>query len=233
MRRERIADLRRQPEGRVQTAAFYEVRDLVPGESVVLLTRGEPGLLMESLNLQLHGVLAWETGRVAGAWRTAVRRRDETAPRDAIDLLARDHRRLDELLAHALRRVNAGDLAGAGPLVAEFARGIRRHIQVESDRLAPRLPAVVSPDGTDHVAIMLREHDEILGQLAELETALATGSPEGWEVEPFMAILSGTLAKHEHREEASLFPRWQAAVDALGAERSAALLAEVSEALQA
>jgi uncharacterized protein (DUF2249 family) len=233
MSRERIADLRNEPEGRVQTAAFYEVRDLAPGESVVLLTRGDPGLLMESLSLQLHGVLAWETERMGGEWRTAVRRRAETAPRDAIDLLARDHRRLDDLLAHALRRVNAGDLASAAPLVAEFARGIRRHIQVESDRLAPHLPAVVSPDGTDHVAIMQREHDEILVQLAALETALATGAPEGWEVEPFMAILSGTLAKHEHREEANLFPRWQAAVDALGAERSGALLAEVSRALKA
>jgi uncharacterized protein (DUF2249 family)/hemerythrin-like domain-containing protein len=233
MNRERIADLRQAPPGRVQTAAFYEVRDLAAGESVVLLTRDDPALLMESLNLQLRGELAWDSGRVDGGWRTAVRRRAETAPRDAIDLLARDHRRLDELLAVALRRVNAGDLGGAEPLVAEFARGIRRHIQVENERLAPQLPAVVSPDGTDHVAIMRREHDEILAQLAELESALGTGSQDGWAVEPFMAILSGTLAKHEHREEATLFPRWQAAIDALGAARSGALLAEVGEALRA
>ncbi len=231
MKPERIADLRGEAPARVQTAAFYEVRDLAPGESVTLLTREAPRLLMESLNLQLRGLLAWETEGSEGEWRTAVRRRAETPPRDVIDLLVRDHRRLDELLAVALRRVNAGDFSGAAPLVAEFARGIRHHIQVENERLAPSLPPVVSPDGADHVAIMRREHDEILAQLAELETALGSGAQQSWEVEPFMAILSGTLAKHEHREEESLFPRWQAAVDALGAERSAVLLAEVSEAL--
>jgi uncharacterized protein (DUF2249 family) len=231
MKRDRIADLRREPQAQVQTAAFYAVRDLAPGESVELVTRDDPGLMMESLNLQLRGVLAWETSREGGDWRTAVRLRAETPPRDALDALARDHRRLDALLATALRRVNAGSFAGAEPLVAEFARGIRRHIQVEDQRFAPGLPAVVSPDGTDHVAIMLREHRDILAQLAEVEAALDPGSPDAWQVEPFLAILSGTLAKHEHREEANVFPRWQAALDALGTERSRALLAEVADAL--
>jgi hypothetical protein len=78
---------------------------------------------------------------------------------------------------------------------------------------------------------MLGEHDEILVQLREVESALAGGAAEAWEVEPFVAILSGTLAKHEHREESNLFPRWQTALDALRPEAARALAAEVQLAL--
>jgi hypothetical protein len=104
-------------------------------------------------------------------------------------------------------------------------------VAVENELLAPRLPPVLAPDGTDHVGIMLGEHDEILAQLGTVEAALAESAPEAWEVEPFLAILSGTLAKHEHREESNLFPRWQAALDALPPDDARALLAEVQRTL--
>ncbi len=217
----------RNPPGRVQTAAFYAVRDLGPGESVVLVTATAPDLLMASLNLQLRDALAWEIDTGAGLWRTTVRRRADTAPSGVIDLLVRDHRRLDELLAVALRRVNAQDLPGARPLVAQFAAGIARHLRAEDALLAPRLPAAPGPDGADHAAIMLREHDELRAQLRAVEEALGEAAPEPWEVEPFLAMLSGTLAKHEHREESNLFPRWQAALAALAPGAADALFEDV------
>ena len=59
---------------------------------------------------------------------------------------------------------------------------------------------------------MLREHDELLAQLNVVEGCFAEApagqAPEPWEIEPFVAILSGTLAKHEYREESQLFPLW-------------------------
>lgn len=227
----RLVDLRAETPGRAQTAAFYAVRDLGPGESVVLVTGSSPELLMQSLNLQLRDALAWDTEHGAGAWRTTVRRRADTAPSGVIDLLVRDHRRLDDLLAVALRRVNAQDLVGARPLVAQFAAGIARHVQAENERVAPRLPPVADADGADHVGTMLHEHDEILAQLRAAEAALGEAAPEPWEVEPFIAILSGTLAKHEHREESNLFPRWQAALEALPPAAAAALFEDVRTAL--
>jgi uncharacterized protein (DUF2249 family) len=227
----RVVDLRDAPAGRVQTAAFYAVRDLGPGEVVSLLTAADPALMIASLNLQLRDALAWEVERDGPGWRTIVRRRADTAPSGVIDLLVRDHRRLDELLAVALRRVNANDLSGARLLVAEFAGGLARHVAVENDLLAPRLPAVVAADGTDHLGIMLHEHDEILAQLRQVEAAFRESAPGAWEVEPFVAILSGTLAKHEHREEANLFPRWQGALDALPPDAVRALLVEVQRVL--
>jgi hypothetical protein len=227
----RTVDLCGEPTGRVQTAAFYAVRDLGPGEAISLLTSDDPALMMASLNLQLRDGLAWEVERAGQAWCTMVRRRADTTPAGVIDLLVRDHRRLDELLALALRRVNALDLAGARTLVAAFSAGIVRHVAAENALVAPRLPPVVAADGTDHVGIMLGEHDEILAQLGEVEAALGEGAAEAWEVEPFVAILSGTLAKHEHREESNLFPRWQRALDSLPPEAARALLLEVQRAL--
>ena len=186
---------------------------------------------MASLNLQLRDAVAWEIERDAPGWRTIVRRRADTAPSGVIDLLVRDHRRLDELLAVALRRVNANDLTGARPLVAEFAAGIARHLRAENELLAPRLPAVAAANGAEHVGIMLREHDEILAQLEQVEAALGEVAPEPWEVEPFIAILSGTLAKHEHREESNLFPLWQGALDALAPAAAGELFDAVRRAL--
>lgn len=221
-------DLRGTAPSRVQTAAFHAVRDLARGSAVILLTDESTGLLMESLNLQLRNLLAWETRAIAGGFRTRVVLREETEPTDVIDLLTRDHRRLDERLAIALRRVNAGDMAEARRLIADFAVGLARHLEAEDVMLAERLPQPAGADGESHVAIMLREHVEIRDQLAEVESGFgAAETPEPWEVEPFIAILSGTLAKHEYREETNLFPHWRAALARLGEREQADLLAKV------
>jgi len=225
---ETVVDLRDTAPSRVQTAAFYAVRDLGPGQAVTLITAESPELMMAGLNLQLHDALAWETLRSADGFRTRVVPRDETEPRDVIDLLVRDHRRLDERLAIALRRVNAGDMAEAGRLIAEFAAGLKRHLEAEDVLLAERTPQPQGAGGASHVAIMLREHAEIRAQLAEVETGFgAAEPPEPWEVEPFVAILSGTIAKHEHREESNLFPHWRAALARMEPAAQAVLLAEV------
>lgn len=205
-------DLRAERSARIQTAAFYAVKDLAKGAVLVLVTAHDPSLMMASISLQLRDVIAWTSTRTADGWRTEVRHREEAPPTGLVDVLTRDHRRLDELLATALRRVNAGDLKGAQPLVAELAIGLRRHIQVENDLLAPVLPHPAGADGAGHVEIMRREHDEIMRQLAEVEALFGAESLEPWEVEPFIAILSGTLAKHEYREESNLFPAWDAAL---------------------
>jgi len=204
-------DLRAETDSRLALAALGALRELRPGSELRLITREDPTLLLESLNLQLRDALRWELGASGGHWEASVRLTGDAAPRDVLDTLRRDHRRLDELLAKALRRLNAGDVAGARPLLDTFAAGLRRHARAENELLAPALgprPAV------EPLEIMLREHDELLVQLDAVErcfTEAATGqSPEAWEIEPFVAILSGTLAKHEYREESQLFPLWAA-----------------------
>jgi len=226
-------DLRGTPPSRVQTTAFYAVRDLCRGDAVILLTAEDPALLMESLNLQLRDLLAWVTTVTEEGFQTRVVLRDETEPTDVIDLLTRDHRRLDEQLGIALRRVNVGDMAEAKRLIAAFAAGLRRHLEAEDALLAERLPHPAGADGTGYVDLMLREHAEIRDQLSEVEAGFgAAEAPEAWEVEPFIAILSGTIAKHEHREETNLFPPWRAALARMARPEQADLLTQVRAILE-
>jgi hypothetical protein len=204
-------DLRQEADSRLTLAALAAVRELRPGRALRLLTRDDPALLLRSLNLQLRGALAWGSVLGAAGWETTVRLALDTEAKDALEVLTRDHRRLDELLGRLLRRLNAGDAASAKPMLRDFAAGLRRHIEAENRIVAPELgpePAV------EPLEVMLDEHDQLLLQLEEVEKCFAEappgGLPEAWEVEPFVAILSGTLAKHEHREEANLFPIWGA-----------------------
>ncbi len=226
-------DLRQEADSRLALAAIAAIRDLRPGRALQLLTREDPTLLLQSLNLQFRDALAWDIGARGEHWQAVVRLALDAPPRDVLDALRRDHHRLDELLAKALRRLNVGDVRGARPLLEAFGAGLRRHARAENEVLAPALgpePAVQS------LEIMLREHEELLTQLDAVERCFADApagaTPEAWELEPFVAILSGTLAKHEHREESHLFPLWAARL-AQRAQRERASLHEAVRALLA
>jgi uncharacterized protein (DUF2249 family) len=201
-------DLCAEAASRVQSAAFYTLKDLTPGQQVVLLTAEEPALMMRSLNLQLGHKLAWTVMAGDGHWRIEVRHRADAAPRDVFDLLMREHQRLDELLAQALRLLNQADIGGAAPLLVRFTSLLARHVGVENDVLAPFFAGGYGSD--EPAAIMAREHADIAAQLAVIEAVLAQAQPDAGEASAFCAILAGTLAKHEHREENNVFPVWRA-----------------------
>jgi uncharacterized protein (DUF2249 family)/iron-sulfur cluster repair protein YtfE (RIC family) len=207
-------DLRQEADSRLALAAVAAIRELRPGGALHLLTREDPTLLLQRLNLQFRDALAWDIGARGEHWEAAVRLALDAAPRDVLDALRRDHHRLDSLLAKALRRLNAGDVRGARPLLETFGAGLRRHAHVENAVLAPALGPEPSVQPLD---TMLREHEELLVQLDAVERCLADApadaAPEAWELEPFVAILSGTLAKHEYREENQLFPLWAARLE--------------------
>ncbi|MEO6146632.1 MAG: hemerythrin domain-containing protein [Sulfuriferula sp.] len=214
---------------RLQTATLQSVTGLRRGETVHVLLQEEPSLMLQSLNLQLRHRLSWQiSAEETGKWRVLIRPREDVAPRDLMDILSRDHQRLDELFGLSLQRMNAGKIIEAAPLVMEFAAGLKRHIQIENDILAPSFRI---PDA-EPVATMLREHDDILAQTANIESLFAGGEPvQAWEVSPFLAILSGVLAKHEHREEQNLFPQWDIALRMAAQEDREALLMRVQRTL--
>jgi hypothetical protein len=227
-------DLTAEPESRRGLVALAAVRGLTSGRAIVLRTSEDPGLLMESLNVQLRGALHWESAPSDRGWETLVRRAEDVPATDVVGLLVRDHRRLDELLAKALRRLNSGDTAAARPLLDAFADGLRRHARAEDEVVARAL----GPEaGFAPLETMLREHEELLVQLDAVEQCLveapAGALPDAWEVEPLVAILSGTLAKHEHREEQGLFPAWSARLAARPSGERDALLASVKARLDA
>lgn len=225
-------DLRQEADSRLALTALSALRELRPGHALRLLTREDPALLLRRLNLQMRDALAWVCEAGAGGWEATVRLALDTEAKDLLDILTRDHRRLDALLGRLLRRLNAGDSAGARPMLADFAAGLRRHVEAENGIVSPELGP--EPE-VEPLEVMLHEHDQLLLQLEEVEKSFAEASPgsvpEAWEVEPFVAILSGTLAKHEHREESNLFPIWGARLAQRPAAEREALRQRVSAAL--
>jgi hemerythrin-like domain-containing protein len=219
----RVVDLRDEAPSRVGGAAFAEARQLRHGGTLALLVSQEPSLLMRGLNVQLHDNLAWTMAPLEHGWRVDVRHRADAPARDVVDVLGREHKLLDGMMVELLQRSNRQDAAGVARVFAELAVLLRRHIAFENDRLVPLCAEHERQARDGPAAIMLREHGEILRQLAATEESIAAGSRE--ELEAYIAILSGTLAKHEHREEAGLFPRWRAAWFALSPQERDELLA--------
>jgi len=129
------------------------------------------------------------------------------------------------LLARTLRFLNRGDAAAATPVLREFTRALLRHLYIEDEVLAPFFGADGAPD--EAAAIMLREHAEIAAQLELIEDCLREIAAGTEDASAYCAILSGTLAKHEQREEQNLFPRWRAQLAHRGAAEGAALLDRV------
>ena len=222
-------DLRHIIESRLQMVALQSDIHLQRGDTVTLLTGQEPSITLHSLNLQLRHRLRWHTDKIDSAqWKTIIHHRDDVAPRDLMDLLSRDHQRLDELFGLSLHWTNAGELDKALPLFAEFAVGLKRHVQVENEILAPRFRV----PNTDPVTTMLREHDDILAQMDIIESLCTIDEPgQGWELSPFMGILSGTMAKHESREEQNVFPHWDIALRRAPREDQLALMAQATQVL--
>ena len=219
-----IVDLTHEPTSRVQAAAFYALRGIRPGRTVELLTATEPELLMRSLDLQLGHRLAWTTEAQGPPWRTVVKHREDAPPADVVDLLQREHRRLDGLLAHATRLLNQGNATEAAPVLKQFVRDLTRHLQVEDEVITPALGPGAGRD--EACAAMLREHTEIASQLKLIEDNLG-GEEDATEVSTYCAILAGTLAKHEYREEQTVLPQWRVALAQRGAEEGAALLRQI------
>ncbi|WP_019571728.1 hemerythrin domain-containing protein [Thioalkalivibrio sp. ALMg3] len=207
-----VLDLRGLAE-HAHTRAYYTLRELRSGQVFEVWLDQEPKMLMDAVSLQLRQAIHWrvlEDG--PPLWKLVVQRREDVAPVDLVDLLERDHLRIDRLFASALHKVNAGDLEGAAPEFHAYVDGLRRHVEVENELIVPLLDLPRSPNGQDPTSIMLREHDEILEQTAMLEHEFSEGVDEAWAVAPFFALISGALAKHEGREEQNLFPHWSRAL---------------------
>ena len=225
-----IHDLRDEAPGHVIGAALDRVKGVRRGVAVTLILAQEPSLLMASLNLQLRENLAWDIVEADGAWRVTVQHREDVATTDMLALLAADHKRIDGLLARVLGLLNAGDAAAAVPVLREFVSALNRHVAFEDGELAVSLGAAQSP-ADQPAAIMLREHREIAQQLALVEEILAAEPVDGSELGVYCAILSGTLAKHEYREEHNLFPLWRVALGRRGEAERALLLERAKDAL--
>ena len=210
---EEICDLTKIAASHLQTAVFYEIKDMPRGTAIPLLFADDPAIVLHSLNLQLRNNLRWDTSRTAeGQWLAVIHRAEDVAPVDALDALKRDHKRLDAMFSQIIHLTDRNHLVDAQALMQTFTAALQRHLAVEHDILAKAIRTAPNSTRVDPTAAMMGEHDEILAQSAMIAASYAEPDATASSISPLLAILAGYLSKHEQREELSLFPIWTSAI---------------------
>ena len=190
--------------------AAYDTVRRHQGEGPLELIFGEePSLTMQAVALMMRHAVHWAiTDSGDGVWRVRVTDREQAEPASVTELLTWEHDRLDKLFGHALRTANEGDLATTASLIEDFDIAQCRHLYAENDVLTPRYGTEDASDGSNPTQDMLDDHERILGELRQIQEMLELGDAS--MAAPLIAMTSGSLAKHEGREENQLFPRWHA-----------------------
>lgn len=221
-------DLTQTPASHLQTAVFYEIKDMPRGDTATLLFAEDPAIVLHSLNLQLRNNLRWEISRTdAGQWLTIIHRAEDVPPVDVLDALKRDHKRLDAMFSQVIHLTDQHHLVQAHAIMQAFSEGLRRHLAVEHDILAKAIRTPPNALGQDPSAAMMQEHNEIMNQSAMIELSFEETDATSSSISPLLAILAGYLSKHEYREEASLFPIWTGAINKASDAARSALFTQV------
>lgn len=227
-----FCDLTRITPSQLQTAVFYEIKDMPRGQSATFLFAENPAIILHSLNLQLRNNLRWEVKEEAGGrWRTVIHRAEDVPAVDVLDALKRDHKRLDSLFSQVIHLTDNGQLEMAHALMRAFTEGLRKHLLVEHDMLARAIRTPPNAQDFDPSAAMMQEHNEILNQSMMIESSFEEADASAASVSPLLAILAGYLSKHEQREETTLFPLWTGALNKAPEQARAALFEKAIETL--
>src|SRR5690554_170750 len=96
-------DLRARGELPAHTYAFYRLRELRAGETAELVAEEEPAMTLEAVSLNLRHRIHWELLEAGPPlWRVRVAPREDVEATTLMDVLQRDHERVDRLFASAL-----------------------------------------------------------------------------------------------------------------------------------
>jgi uncharacterized protein (DUF2249 family) len=199
-------DLRGIPDAKAGPLLFSASQRLGIGQQIDLLIDRDPHTLLRATAFQLRDAISWAVHEADGQWRATVRPRKEAEAKDVVDLLTWDHYRLDRQFADVLAAANANRVQEAEAIFQDYWIGLRRHVHMENYILGPVLGG---GEKKGPLADMLFEHDSLIQQSRIVDE---TFQEKDYGMLPAIcAMLSGSLAKHENREENTLFPIWQAA----------------------
>ncbi|MCC7534570.1 MAG: hemerythrin domain-containing protein [Deltaproteobacteria bacterium] len=122
----------------------------------------------------------------------------EPAARDLPTVLGAAHARLDALFEELVAAFRADAREDAARLWTELDAGLRRHFELEEEKIFPRL-AEVDPD---EVAALLAEHEQIKRRVTELGVGVDLHATRFDTVE----ALVRELRAHAKREDALAYP---------------------------
>lgn len=131
----------------------------------------------------------------------------ETKMDTAMGYLQADHRRLDGLMQSCRTKAEAGEMAGAAELFAQFRDGLMRHIKIEEGLLFPEFEAATGLSrGDGPTGVMRYEHAEIIRLLDLIKDLFASEGPSAGEFESLRGALVALLSEHNGKEERILYP---------------------------
>ncbi|MHB1951601.1 MAG: hemerythrin domain-containing protein [Acidiferrobacteraceae bacterium] len=218
-------DLRGVPPGDARASAFERLSLLSLGQSFEIILDRPQELLLETLNRQMRGRMCWNISSDR-PWRVILWHRDGGPATTVSAILGRDHDSLDRTLAHTLVAFQGGVSAEIETILSGYLVALTRHIAAEN-ALANRL-RVPPVDGRDPVADMIAEHETIM---VDIDRIAALGDEPQALRAPFLALLSGALAKHEGKEEQFVFPVWDLMLARLPGPECDSLMQDLEHAL--
>jgi hypothetical protein len=112
--------------------------------------------------------------------------------------LVHDHRKFDTLLEQCELAAEAGEWKAAIKLFYEFTDALKLHMRMEDEVLYPLIVEETGdPDGA--IAMLGREHDDIVRLLHDLDTVIRTRDDDafGESLEP----LHNIMREHDDHEE--------------------------------
>lgn len=199
-----IIDVRGMTYTEAQPVVYAASIRLSVGQKIQVLTDSDPAAMMRAVAFQLRDAISWHVESDGKLWQVEVQPRAEAEAKDVVDLLTWDHYRLDHQFAQVLAAANENRIADAESIFQDYWIGLRRHVHLENNLLGPVLGG---GEEQGPLADMLFEHDSIIVQSRLVEE---TFEEKDYGMLPAIcAMLSGSLAKHENREENTLFPIWQ------------------------
>jgi hemerythrin superfamily protein len=128
-----------------------------------------------------------------------------TAKPDALAILVRDHKEVDELFDELGRSDETSAVQRKGELLSTMIEALSVHAAVEEQVVYP----VMRTDGEAKVRHAIADHQNVKERLADLE-ALAPLDPA---VLPAVKVLADEVRAHVAEEENDLFPRLAQALD--------------------
>ncbi len=199
-------DLRGVADASAGPQIFAHAQRLGLGQRILVEIDRDPHTLLRAASFQMRETISWSAEEKDRGWQVEIRPRVEVDARDVVDLLVWDHYRLDRQFSEVLAAANAGRMEEAEAIFREYWIGLRRHVYMENHVLAPALGGGMEQGP---LADMLFEHDSIVEQSRLVDETFR--EQDHALLPAICAVLSGSLAKHENREENTLFPLWQAA----------------------
>jgi Hemerythrin HHE cation binding domain len=137
------------------------------------------------------------------------------------ELLARDHRRLDDLFGRFLAAAGANDLTFVARAMREFDTALRRHTELEEEHLFPASPGeklAPAPGEGDRERLFreLRLEHVQIREVSGMIVHLLSGGGEPDSARGLAANLARRWDAHTAREEGDAYPLLSELLDPAG-----------------